>query len=250
MLRERSSGCAINAALKRALDIVVSGSALLALLPLMLLIAAAIRIESPGPVLFAQTRLGRYGKPFRLLKFRKFADGPAERGPAVTLRADARLTRVGRLLQESKLDELPQFWNVLTGEMSLVGPRPESMRFADCFSAPYRGVLRHQPGMFGPTQVLFRNESDLFPVNRDPEDYYREVLFPAKARLDLAYYAKADVAQDIQWLLRGVLTVFIPSLSGFRRDDVLRAAQEWIERRNAPAAAPCEREPTAPRPPR
>jgi lipopolysaccharide/colanic/teichoic acid biosynthesis glycosyltransferase len=246
MLPERSTAGAINAALKRALDIIVAGAALLVLSPLMLLIAAAIRIETPGPVLFAQPRLGRDGKPFRLFKFRKFPDGPAERGPAVTLHADARLTRVGRLLQESKLDELPQFWNVLTGDMTLVGPRPESPRFADCFGGSYRPVLRYRPGLFGPAQVLFRNESVLFPANRDPEDYYREVLFPAKARLDLAYYATADLAQDIEWLLRGVLTVFIPWLSGFRGDDVLGAAQEWIERRNAAGPARRDRESLAP----
>jgi lipopolysaccharide/colanic/teichoic acid biosynthesis glycosyltransferase len=246
MLPERSAARALNAALKRALDIIVAGSALLVLSPLMLLIAAAIRIETPGPVLFAQTRLGRDGKPFRLFKFRKFPDGPAERGPAVTLQADARLTRVGRLLQESKLDELPQFWNVLTGDMTLVGPRPESVRFADCFSGSYRRVLRYRPGLFGPTQVLFRNESNLFPANRDPEEYYREALFPAKARLDLAYYTKADLVQDVQWLLRGILTVFIPSLSGFRGDDVLAAAQDWTERRNAAAAPGRDRESLAP----
>jgi lipopolysaccharide/colanic/teichoic acid biosynthesis glycosyltransferase len=246
MLPERSTARAFDATAKRALDVIVAGSALLVLCPLMLLIAAAIRIETPGPVLFAQPRLGRHGKPFRLFKFRKFPDGPAERGPAVTLHGDARLTRVGRLLQESKLDELPQFWNVLIGEMSLVGPRPESLRFADCFSGSYRGVLHYQPGLFGPTQVLFRNESALFPANRDPEDYYREVLFPAKAGLDLAYYAKADLVQDVQWLLRGVLTVFIPSLSGFRGDNVLAAAQEWIEHRNATGAAQRDRESLAP----
>jgi lipopolysaccharide/colanic/teichoic acid biosynthesis glycosyltransferase len=163
----------------------------------------------------------------------------------VTLHEDTRLTRVGRLLQQSKLDELPQFWNVLIGDMSLIGPRPESMRFADCFRGNFQEVLHYQTGILGPTQVLFRNESALFPTDRDPEAYYRDVLFPIKARLDLAYYRRADVAQDLMWLLRGVLTVFIPALSGFHRDDVMDAAEEWIERHSAATPALADRKASA-----
>jgi lipopolysaccharide/colanic/teichoic acid biosynthesis glycosyltransferase len=242
MLPERNTARAVDATLKRGFDIVAAALALLVLFPVMLLVAVAIRAETPGPIFFAQRRLGRNGVPFRLLKFRKFPDGPADQGPAVTLHEDARLTRVGRLLQRSKLDELPQFWNVLIGEMSLIGPRPESMRFADCFRGQYRELLRYPGGMFGPTQVLFRNESALFPAGRDPEDYYREVLFPAKARLDLAYYPRADVLQDALWLLRGVLVVFVPALSGFGRDGVLEAAEAWIARRHAATPARADRE--------
>ena len=229
MPRERRAGRA-NAVLKRTLDVVVAASALLVLSPIMLLVAAAIRVETPGPIFFAQRRLGQHGKPFRLLKYRKFPDGPAEQGPAVTLHEDARLTRVGRVLQQTKLDELPQFWNILIGDMSLVGPRPESPRFMDCFRDEYLGVLRYQPGLLGPSQVLFRNESALFPKNVDPEAYYRETLFPAKARLDLAYHAQANIVRDILWMLRGVFVVFFPSMSGSRTADVLAASQRWIER--------------------
>jgi lipopolysaccharide/colanic/teichoic acid biosynthesis glycosyltransferase len=231
MLPEGGPARAVNAVLKRTFDIVVAASALVVLSPIMLLIAVAIRVETPGPIIFAQRRLGRHGEPFRLFKFRKFPDGPAEQGSAVTLHDDARLTRVGRLLQRSKLDELPQFWNILIGDMSLIGPRPESLRFRDCFRDEYVSVLRYQPGLLGPSQVLFRNESALFPKNLDPEAYYRETLFPAKARLDLAYHTKANVLRDVQWLLRGAFVVFFPSRSGFRRDDVLAAAERWIKRR-------------------
>lgn len=219
-----------NEMLKRTLDIVVAASALLVLSPIMLLVALAIRVETPGPIFFAQPRLGRHGKPFRLLKFRKFWDGPAEQGPAVTVHEDARLTRIGRLLQQTKLDELPQFWNILIGDMSLVGPRPESPRFQDCFHDRYLAVLRYKPGLLGPTQVLFRNESALFPRNADPEAYYRETLFPAKARLDLAYHAEANIARDIQWMFRGIFVVFFPWMSGSRTADVLAASESWIER--------------------
>jgi lipopolysaccharide/colanic/teichoic acid biosynthesis glycosyltransferase len=158
MPRERRAAQTVNAVVKRTFDIVAAATALLLLFPVMLLVVVAIRVETPGPVIFAQQRLGRHGRHFRLFKFRKFADGPAEQGAAVTLHDDARLTRVGRLLQRSKLDELPQFWNVFIGDMSLIGPRPESPRFMDCFRDEYLGVLRYQPGLLGPTQVLFREE--------------------------------------------------------------------------------------------
>jgi lipopolysaccharide/colanic/teichoic acid biosynthesis glycosyltransferase len=232
MPRERRAAQTVNAVVKRTFDIVAAATALLLLFPVMLLVVVAIRVETPGPVIFAQQRLGRHGRHFRLFKFRKFADGPAEQGAAVTLHDDARLTRVGRLLQRSKLDELPQFWNVFIGDMSLIGPRPESPRFMDCFRDEYLGVLRYQPGLLGPTQVLFRNESALFPKNFDPESYYRETLFPVKACLDLAYHAEANVVRDLQWLLRGALVILFPSMSGSRSDDVLTAAEKWMERRN------------------
>jgi lipopolysaccharide/colanic/teichoic acid biosynthesis glycosyltransferase len=232
MPRERGAAQTVNAVLKRTFDIVAAATALLVLFPVMLLVAAAIRAETPGPIIFAQRRLGQHGRPFRLFKFRKFPDGPAEQGSAVTLHEDARLTRVGRLLQRSKLDELPQLWNVLIGDMSLIGPRPESPRFRDCFRDEYLGVLRYQPGLLGPSQVLFRNESALFPKNLDPESYYRETLFPVKACLDLAYHAEANVVRDLQWLLRGAVVILFPSMSGSRSDDVLTAAEKWMARRN------------------
>lgn len=233
MQPEASATAAVNAALKRGADIIVAAVALVVLLPVMLLVAVAVKAETPGPVLFSQQRLGRYGRPFRLYKFRKFADGPQAQGPAVTVHGDARLTRVGRVLQESKLDELPQFWNVLIGDMSLVGPRPESPRFTDCFRDRHWAVLQHRPGLFGPAQVLFRNESALFPTGGDPEDFYRQTLFPAKARLDLAYYAGANIFTDAAWLVRGVVTVFVPVFSGFRSENVLEAAEDWISRHGA-----------------
>lgn len=229
MLPESPAAQSLNAVLKRMSDIVITAVALLVLSPIMLLVAAAIRAETPGPVIFAQLRLGQHGKPFRLFKFRKFPDGPAEQGLAVTLQDDVRLTRVGRLLQRSKLDELPQFWNVLIGDMSLVGPRPESPRFEDCFRDEYVRILRYQPGLFGPSQVLFRNESALFPENRDPEAYYRETLFPAKARLDLAYHPRANIFSDVKWLFRSAFVILLPPKSGFWSNDVLAVAERWTK---------------------
>lgn len=240
----RAAVGAVNDAAKRACDIALATVALVVLSPAMLLVALAVRIETPGKILYRQVRLGQHGRRFWLFKFRKFPDTLKTQGPAVTQHEDARLTRVGRFLQRTKLDELPQFWNVLKGEMSMVGPRPESDRFADCFGGDYAEVLRYRPGLFGPSQVLFRNESAFFPKGRDPEEFYREVLFPAKARVDMAYFAKSNVMSDLRWLLYGGAATFLPGLCGRQCDSVLVTAELWIQRwRRATGARELRRKP-------
>ncbi len=197
---------------------------LLTLLPLIALIALAILLEDGGPVLFAQTRLGRNGRPFSLLKFRKFAPDCGTTGQAVTLSGDKRLTRVGRCLEHSKMDELPQLWNIVRGDMALVGPRPESMFFADCFAGVYRGLLRYRPGIFGPAQALFRDEKYLYPADCDPEEYYRQVLFPTKARIDLAYYPERSWLSDFGWICCCCLAIC--GLAIRQRDPMHRPSSE------------------------
>jgi lipopolysaccharide/colanic/teichoic acid biosynthesis glycosyltransferase len=186
---------------RRVLDVVLAivGVALTAWL--MPLIAVAICIDTPGPVFFAQLRLGQGGRKFRLYKFRKFADGPGSAGGGLTLKDDPRLTRVGRLLERTKLDELPQLWNVLIGDMAVVGPRPETLHFADCFTGPFLKVLDYKPGLFGPNQILFRHESALLPTDSDADEFYRAVLFPAKARVDLWYFPHRTLASDFGWMI-------------------------------------------------
>jgi lipopolysaccharide/colanic/teichoic acid biosynthesis glycosyltransferase len=196
-------GCAA----RRALDVVVSATALLFLLPLMLLIALAICAEDGLPIFFYQKRSGQNGRPFCLYKFRKFGVHQDTHGLPLTLQNDPRLTVVGGFLEKSKLDELPQFWNVLTGTMALVGPRPESLNFSDCFQGAYRLVLDHRPGIFGPAQTEYRNEAAHYEAAASPEKVYREVLFPAKASLDLAYYPTRTMLKDVGWILRGILAV-------------------------------------------
>lgn len=114
------------------------------------------------------------------------------------------MTRVGRVLERTKLDELPQLWNIVLGNMAFVGPRPETENFADCFTGPFEHVLDYIPGLFGPSQALFRNEGAIFPENCDPHDFYRRVLFPAKAGVDLSYYPQRTVASDAAWILCGI----------------------------------------------
>ena len=117
------------------------------------------------------------------------------------------MTAVGRVLRATKLDELPQFWNVIKGDMSIVGPRPESFAFADCFAGAPGHILNNKPGILGPSQVFFRNESALIPTDSDPCLFYRSVLFPAKARIDLEYYQRRTLLRDMGWIGWGTLAI-------------------------------------------
>lgn len=211
------------------LDILISLIAITVCIPLIIFISAAIKFASPGPVLFRQIRLGKQGQRFWLYKFRKFYTvGSA--GLALTLNNDSRMTSVGKVLQKTKLDELPQLWNVLRGDMSLVGPRPETIDFADCFKCGYEQVLQYKPGIFGPNQVFFRNESQLFCREMDPETYYRQILFGLKARVDLAYFKKANIFTDLLVMMRGIIIVVFPGLLPAANDTLLTDVEEWIQK--------------------
>jgi lipopolysaccharide/colanic/teichoic acid biosynthesis glycosyltransferase len=190
--------------MKRLFDIVMAVIGLLVAAPLMALIAVAIKLDSPGRVIFSQKRLGQHGEVFRIHKFRKFPDDWGNKGSGVTVAGDVRMTRLGRFLERSKFDELPQLWNILKGEMSFVGPRPESLNFAELFTGNLRRVHEFKPGIFGPNQVAYRNESEMYPPDRDPDEFYRNELFPAKARADIEYFDQATLLSDVCWMVKGV----------------------------------------------
>lgn len=194
--------------LRRVFDVIFAVCLLAVFSVAMVVIALAITVESGGPVFFSQVRLGRSGQQFRLHKFRKFSADSGQSGPAVTVRGDARMTTVGRILERTKLDELPQLWNILAGDMSVVGPRPESLAFAGCFARGYGGVLDFKPGIFGPCQVMFRNEGCLYQDDCEPEEFYRRVLFPLKAHADLVYFSTRGMRSDFWCIVHGTLAVF------------------------------------------
>lgn len=204
----------------RVFDLVLVSLVLILSAPVMVLIAVAILVEDGRPIFFSQLRFGRGGHQFWMLKFRKFAASGDQAGCPLTMEDDPRLTRIGAVLARTKLDELPQLWNVFKGEMAVVGPRPESLRFADCFSGSYRMVLNYKPGVFGPSQLIFRNECALYRGRPDPEQFYREVLFPLKAGIDLAYFAQRTLFRDVMWVVRGALAVMGCS-SGTRQAAIL-----------------------------
>ena len=181
---------------KRLFDIIASGIGLLLLLPLLLAVGVWIKLDSPGPALFRQTRVGRFGVPFTIHKFRTMRDEP---GAAITVGHDPRITRVGAWLRNSKLDELPQLWDVLRGAMSLVGPRPELPRYVEAYPADLlQSVLAVRPGITDPASLAFSNEAELLAAAPDPEREYREVVLPAKLRLSAAYAAHASLANDLK----------------------------------------------------
>ncbi len=196
---------------RRSIDVAVAVVASIVLSPLMLGIAIALLLESGWPVLFVQNRVGAGGVPFRMYKFRKFAVRCSPNGLPLTVARDSRMTTIGALLAATKFDELPQLWNVLKGDMAIVGPRPESLAFADCFLGGFEALLQYRPGLLGPTQALFRHEAHLYPRDLDPVLFYREILFPAKARTDLSYYPKRSIGSDVAWIFRSLVAVLRPT---------------------------------------
>jgi len=187
--------------LKRTFDLLVSIAGLLLVLPLLAVIAVAIRCDTPGPVLFRQERVGRGGRVFRIHKFRSMAAAPC--GAPLTVGDDVRITRVGRFLRRSKLDELPQLIDVLVGDMSLVGPRPELPRYVALYPAELRKrVLAVRPGITDPVSLALADESALLARATDPEREYLDVILPRKLSAAADYAERATLATDLRIILR------------------------------------------------
>ncbi len=191
--------------LKRAIDIAASAAGLLLLSPLLAMIAAAILLESGRPVCFVQERVGRGFRRFRVFKFRTMRDGMP--GAPITAAGDPRITRLGRLLRRTKLDELPQLWNVLRGDMSLVGPRPELPEYVERFRDRYRTVLTARPGVTDLASVRFRNEEELLAQARDPLREYANNILPAKLDLAEEYVRQQSLKLDLTILLKTLWAV-------------------------------------------
>jgi lipopolysaccharide/colanic/teichoic acid biosynthesis glycosyltransferase len=186
-------------ATKRMFDVVAALAGLVLLSPLFVAFAVWIRLDSPGPVFFRQERVGRGGVPFRIHKFRSMRVGADASGPTLTVGNDPRITRAGAFLRRSKLDELPQLIDVLRGDMSLVGPRPEVPQFVAAYPPEIRAkVLSVRPGITDPASLQFRDESTLLARAADPEREYRDVVLPAKLRLAADYVDNASLGGDLR----------------------------------------------------
>lgn len=190
-----------DAALRRAFDVVAASLGLVVLAPLLGVVAVAIALDSPGPVLFRQERVGKGGAPFRILKFRTMRVDAERVGGQLTVGADPRITRVGAFLRAWKLDELPQLVNVVRGEMAIVGPRPEVPRYVALYTPEQRRVLDCRPGITDPASVRYRDESDLMAGHPEPERYYVEVVMPRKLALNLAYLERRSFSSDVGVIL-------------------------------------------------
>jgi lipopolysaccharide/colanic/teichoic acid biosynthesis glycosyltransferase len=192
---ERDSSFARSRARKRALDIALAGTLLLLSVPLLALIALAVVLESPGPVFYRARRVGWRGRPLHMLKFRKMSPDTTG-GARLTIDGDQRLTRVGALLSRTRLDELPQLWHVLRGEMSFVGPRPEDPDFVAARPDDYAEILTARPGLTGLSQLAFANERAILRSD-EPERDYLERIFPQKCALDRLYISAASPCRDL-----------------------------------------------------
>jgi len=179
---------------KRALDLAVAVPLLVILSPVLVALAAAVRLTSRGPAFHRATRVGRDGRPFTMLKLRTMRAGP---GAAITTRDDPRMTALGRALRRARLDELPQLMNVVRGEMSIVGPRPEDPRFVALYSEEQRAVLALRPGITGAAQLVFRDEAALLDP-ADPDGSYIRAVLPRKLAIDLEYARGRSLAGDLR----------------------------------------------------
>ena len=189
----------------RIFDIVVALAALLVLSPLLVLIAIAVKLTSAGPVIYRAKRTGRGGEPFELFKFRSMAVNNA--GPAITRKGDSRVTPVGRIIRGFKLDELPQLWNVVRGDMSLVGPRPEDPKYTAMYDAAQRKALAVRPGITSAASVQYRDEESLI-TGDDWEEQYVQRIMPEKLRIDLQYLERRTLFSDVGLILRTVRAMF------------------------------------------
>jgi lipopolysaccharide/colanic/teichoic acid biosynthesis glycosyltransferase len=197
----------IYAISKRAFDLLLAGLGLLVLSPAFIVAAIAIKLDSRGPVFFLQERMGRNFRPFRIYKFRTMVADADRQGGQLTVGSDPRVTRVGRWLRQTKIDELPQLINVLLGDMSLVGPRPEVPRYVEMYRDEYAPVLSVRPGLTDPASVKYRDEASILAASRDPEQEYVHRILPDKIALARDYVARATFSSDLIVLTRTLLRI-------------------------------------------
>ena len=193
---------------KRAFDILVSVAGLIVLLPLLLLVATAIKLDSSGPVFFRQWRVGRRFRRFGIYKFRTMIDDAFERGLPITVGRDSRITRVGKILRKTKIDELPQLLNVLKGDMSLVGPRPEVPRYVELFRPDYEHILKVRPGLTDLASLKYSDEASILGQSANPERDYVARLLPDKIRLAKEYIQRSSLLFDVKLIVETIIKLF------------------------------------------
>lgn len=194
-----------QSAYKRGLDMVVSLAGLLLLWWLVLIAWLLATIDTRRNGFFTQQRVGLYGRNFRVVKIRTMRTDSSIT-TTVTSSQDPRITRLGKILRKSKIDELPQLWNVLIGDMSLIGPRPDVAGFADRLQGEERIVLSVRPGITGPATLKYRNEEELLATTDNPEKYNREVIFPDKVKINMEYIRNWSLKRDIRYLLQTIVS--------------------------------------------
>jgi lipopolysaccharide/colanic/teichoic acid biosynthesis glycosyltransferase len=199
--------------IKQFIEVVLASVALVLLGPLLLLVALLIKLDSAGPVFFRQERMGRGVQPFLIYKFRTMVRDAPQKGGPLTLGQDPRITRLGRWLRKTKIDELPQLLNILKGEMGFVGPRPEVRKYVEMFPREFKQILQVKPGLTDLASVKYRDETEILEDFEDPEQEYVRRILPDKIRLAKEYVAKSSFLFDLKLILRTLLRVIGVRLS-------------------------------------
>jgi lipopolysaccharide/colanic/teichoic acid biosynthesis glycosyltransferase len=194
---------------KRAFDLILSIPSLVVLSPVYLLSVLLIKLDTPGPILFSQDRIGQNSKPFRLYKFRTMVKDAAKIGPPVTTAYDPRITKAGRLLRKFKVDEMLQVMNVVKGDMSVIGPRPEVKKYIDIFAEEYNDILKIKPGMTDYALIAFRNEEDILSRFQDVEEGYIKEVMPQKIKLYRQYLSEMSLRTDIRIFFQTIWEILV-----------------------------------------
>jgi lipopolysaccharide/colanic/teichoic acid biosynthesis glycosyltransferase len=189
--------------IKRLFDLIASFLGLILLCPLFIIIAILIKLRTPGPVFFTQKRAGRQGKAFVIYKFRTMKVNHG--GSTVSVKGEDRITPLGALLRRYKLDELPELWNVIKGDMSLVGPRPDMVEYANRLVGEEKKILELRPGITGPASLKYANEDEILESVPDPQKYNDEIIWPDKVRINLAYHRNRSFFKDISIIFQTLL---------------------------------------------
>ncbi|MBK6365650.1 MAG: sugar transferase [Saprospiraceae bacterium] len=185
--------------IKRIFDFIFAFIGLIVLLPVMFLISILIKIKMPGPVFFKQKRVGQFGELFVMVKFRTMKVDHG--GSSISVKGESRITPLGEKLRKYKLDELPELWNVLMGEMSFVGPRPDVPGYADQLLGEDRNILLLKPGITGPASMKYSNEEEILAFQSDPKKYNDTVIYPDKVRINLEYLKRRNILMDIWFII-------------------------------------------------
>ena len=194
---------------KRLIDVSVSSMGLILLSPLLIVVGILVRCTSSGPILYWQDRMGRGSKVFRIAKFRSMVAGAEKKGPSITASGDARVTGFGAILRRFKIDEFPQLWNVLRGEMSLVGPRPELPQYVLNYTPEQRLVLSVRPGITDIASIRYRHEEAILAETENPEQFYRNVVLPDKLALNIQYIRDISLSVDVKLVIETLRSFFV-----------------------------------------
>lgn len=194
---------------KRAMDTVLATIGLILLSPLFVLVACCIKLTSRGPMLFRQIRIGKDGRPFHILKFRSMVVQEFNMASKITVAGNPRVTAIGKVLRRHKVDELPQLWNVICGDMSLVGPRPELPHYVSAYTPEQCVVLAARPGITDPASLAYRHEEEILAEQSDPEQFYRTQILPDKLARNIAYLKKITLRSDIRIILKTLSSSFL-----------------------------------------